>query len=65
MVPLIAIGALGALAYTGYRAYRKEADRLAAEDERAAGARKSVPRLERDPETGRYRLPGERSSRRD
>lgn len=61
MVPLIALGAVGALVWTGYRAYRTEADRLAQEDAEAAKRRKmqdlDAPRLRRDPETGRYRLP--------
>lgn len=59
MVPLVAIGALGALVYTGYRAYRKEADRLAAQDEAERLRSARAQRLERDPETGRYRIPRE------
>lgn len=56
MVPLIALGAVGALVYTGYRAYRKEADKLEREDA-VKRDREGGERLERDPETGRYRLP--------
>ena len=55
MVPLIAIGAVGALVWTGYRAYRTEADKLEREDALKKEVRR--PKLERDPETGRYRLP--------
>lgn len=53
MVPLIAVGALGALAWTGYRAYRREMDKLEQED--ASKRPRDEGRLERDPETGKYR----------
>lgn len=53
MVPLIAVGALGALAWTSYRAYRREMDRLEQED--ASRRPRDEGRLERDPETGKYK----------
>lgn len=55
-LPFIAVGAVGLLAFTAYRAYRKEADRLERED-RERSLKDPGPALERDPETGRYRLP--------
>ena len=53
MVPLVAVGALGVLAWTGYRALRRELDRLEQEDD--SRRPRDEGRLERDPETGRYR----------
>ena len=57
-LPLIAAGAVGLLAWTAYKAYRKESARLEEEDRRArVKAAADDPKLERDPQTGRYRLP--------
>ena len=53
MVPLIAVGALGALAWTSYRALRREMAKLDQEEE--SRRPRDEGRLERDPETGKYR----------
>ena len=54
MVHLVAAGAVGALVWTGWRAFRREMDRLEQED--ASRIAKESGTLERDPDTGRYRL---------